>query len=125
MKKGEWVNTHDLVPTSVMVDAMIGEYRVALPENAEIMGVGLQDDEWIVVIVKDRHDSKIVNRKMLVLGDGQPIEYKYTKYIGSVRMPMGKGGHSWRHVFEITRPDDDEEPVKKDGKVLLAATPGC
>jgi len=124
MNKGEWMNTYDLMPTSVMVDTAIGEYRLAVPENAEIMGVGLQGDGWIVVIVKDRHDSKIVNRKMLVLGDGQPIEYKYTRYIGSVRMPMEKDGYSWRHVFEVTRPND-EESTWDNGNIPIHATPGC
>jgi len=122
MNKGEWIQSYELMPAPM---STAGEYLVEMAEYAEILGVGIESDGTIVVIARRRIGSNLTKRTMLVLHDGGTIGYQYTRYIGSVNDPRFEGSAAWRHVFEVTRPNDDEEPVKKDGKILLAATPGC
>lgn len=122
MKNSEWISTYELMPAPMSV---AGEYLVKMPEYAEILGTGLESDGTIVVVARRRVGSNLANRTMLVLYDGGTIGYQYTRYIGSVNNPRFEGSAAWRHVFEVTRPNDDEESVKKDGKILLATTPGC
>lgn len=124
MNKGEWMETHALMPPPSIVGMLPGVYSVTMPEDGEIMSVGLEEHGWIVVIARIKEDMKAVIRKVLVLGNSEPVEYQYTRYIGSVNVMRGESS-AWRHVFEVTRPDDDEEPMRDNGKVLLHATPGC
>lgn len=128
MKKGEWIQTYALMPGPVGIGMVPpGEYIVTIPEGSEIMAI-VEAHSWIMVVARSTELEKLESRKMLVLCDGQAIEYQYTRYIGSVDISdisIVGGNAAWRHVIEVTRPNDDEEPVKEDGKILLAATQGC
>lgn len=128
MNKGEWIGTYALMPAPVGAGIVPpGEYMVTIPEGSEIIGV-VESHSWIMVVVKSMEPENLETRKMHVLGDGQAIEYQYTKYIGSVNISdisiVGENA-AWRHIFEVTRPNDDNTPVKDDGKTTFIATPGC
>ena len=75
---------------------------VAMPDGADILGVGIQEGDRIVVWASVDPDAPAVSRTFFVRGTGHEIPSVDAQYLGTVRQIGGGFGHPvfYWHVFD-------------------------
>lgn len=86
------------------------EFCVDVPENAEILHVGVKEGEGLFFWAEVNPDADTEPRCFRVFATGQPIESdEWIDYVGTLQMPGGEFAyHFVYHLYEVE--DPDEEP---------------